>query len=81
MATANINFYIGPMNPIPENYTDFLHWLKDHTETYWAQDPRTSMNEAKCPLWIFGAKWVGMTEGQGIIMNNHFFGTGLKMMI
>lgn len=52
------------MEPIPVNYTDFLHWLKDQTENYWSQDPRTSLNEDKCPQWIHGAKWTGMTDEQ-----------------
>lgn len=52
------------MNPIPTNYTEFLYWLKDHTENYWSQDPKTSTNEDKCPHWAYEAKWIGMTNEQ-----------------
>ncbi|HEY0612451.1 MAG TPA: hypothetical protein VGD35_22405 [Chitinophaga sp.] len=52
------------MELIPSNYTDFLYWLKNQTETYWSQDPKTSLSEDKCPLWIYGAKWIGMTDEQ-----------------
>jgi hypothetical protein len=52
------------MGPIPENYTDFLYWLKNQTENYWSQDPKTTTNEDKCPQWAYGAKWIGMTDEQ-----------------
>ncbi len=52
------------MRPIPANYTDFLYWLKHHTEHFWSQDPRTSLSENKCPQWAYGAKWIGMTDEQ-----------------
>jgi hypothetical protein len=52
------------MRPIPENYTDFLYWLKNQTENYWSQDPKTTSNESKCPQWAYGAKWIGMTDEQ-----------------
>ncbi|WP_146154351.1 hypothetical protein [Chitinophaga ginsengisoli] len=50
------------MGPIPENYTDFLYWLKNQTENYWSQDPKTTTNEDKCPQWAYGAKWIGMSD-------------------
>ncbi|MBO9728553.1 MAG: hypothetical protein J7623_07950 [Chitinophaga sp.] len=52
------------MGPIPKDYIDFLHWLKNHTEDYWSRDPETSTSENKCPKWIHGAKWIGMTDEQ-----------------
>jgi hypothetical protein len=52
------------MEPIPENYTDFLYWLKNQTENYWSQDPTTTANEDKCPQWAYGARWIGMTDEQ-----------------
>lgn len=30
------------MNIIPENFVEFLYWLKKETETLWQQDPETS---------------------------------------
>jgi hypothetical protein len=52
------------MTHILSNYTDFLYWLKEHTEHFWSQDPRISLSENKCPQWAYGAKWIGMTDEQ-----------------
>lgn len=54
------------MSPIPENYIEFLHWLKNRTETYWSREltllPDGRMEER--PEWQYGAKWTGMTDVQ-----------------
>lgn len=52
------------MNQIPDNLTDFLYWVKEQTELFWSIDPKTSKNEFVCDDWIFGAKWVGLSEKQ-----------------
>lgn len=48
------------MKTIPENFTEFLFWIKKETETLWSQDPETSYYEK----WLHGAKWIGMTNSQ-----------------
>jgi hypothetical protein len=52
------------MQLIPTDYTEFFHWFKKHTETYWNKDRDASPEEKLCPEWIQGAKWIGMTEEQ-----------------
>lgn len=42
---------------IPENITEFLYWLKERTESLWAQD-------AENEKWLHGAKWIGLTENE-----------------
>ncbi|WP_315816291.1 hypothetical protein [Paraflavitalea speifideaquila] len=46
------------------DYTDFLYWLKDHTENHWNQDPQLPLGHRTCPQWACGAKWIGMTDEQ-----------------
>ncbi|OBW42448.1 hypothetical protein AB670_01181 [Chryseobacterium sp. MOF25P] len=41
---------------IPENFTEFLHWIKKETEKTWSGD--------FCKKWIQGAQWIGMTNNQ-----------------
>lgn len=41
---------------IPENFTEFLNWIKKETEKTWSGD--------FCKKWIQGAKWIGMTNNQ-----------------
>lgn len=45
------------MKTIPENFTEFLYWIKQQTETFWAQT--TNQEE-----WNFKAKWIGLTDEQ-----------------
>jgi len=52
------------MNQTPDNLIDFLYWVKEQTELFWSIDPKTSKNEFVCDDWIFGAKWVGLSEKQ-----------------
>lgn len=46
------------MNIIPTKLTDFLYWLKEQTETVWAQFERGNSEDN----WLGGAKWIGMKE-------------------
>lgn len=39
---------------IPEDYIEFLYWVKEQTEAYWS--------ELDCEEWIHGAKWLGLEE-------------------
>lgn len=39
---------------IPEDYIEFLYWVKEQTEAYW--------NGLDCEEWIYGAKWLGLEE-------------------
>lgn len=50
------------MIQIPENFIDFLYWVKERTETFWSIDPKTSPNDFVCEDWIYGAKWIGLSE-------------------
>jgi len=51
------------MITIPENLTEFLHWVKERTEAFWKQE--TSSNYGfECPEWAKGAKWIGLTDEQ-----------------
>lgn len=50
------------MDKIPENYIDFLHWVKERTESFWSKDPKTSEEDFVCDDWIYGAKWIGLTD-------------------
>ncbi|RPD50409.1 hypothetical protein DNI29_06355 [Hymenobacter sediminis] len=52
------------MNQIPENLTEFLYWVKAKTELFWSINPGTSKNKIVCENWLFGAKWVGLSEKQ-----------------
>lgn len=38
---------------IPEDYTEFLYWIKERTESIWNQNVNN---------WTYGAKWIGMTD-------------------
>jgi len=50
------------MDKIPENYIDFLYWVKERTESFWSKDPETSQEDFVCDDWIYGAKWTGLTD-------------------
>src|SRR5258706_2210639 len=52
------------MIKIPADFTDFLYWFKERTENYWGIDPQTSLEDIKCEEWIYGAKWIGLTDDQ-----------------
>ncbi|MCS3868622.1 hypothetical protein J3D55_001538 [Chryseobacterium ginsenosidimutans] len=48
------------MKTIPEDFIEFLYWIKNETETLWSQDPEIFHFEK----WLHGAKWIGMTDSQ-----------------
>lgn len=50
------------MTQIPENLIDFLYWVKERTERFWSLDPKTTSNDFVCEDWIYGAKWIGLSE-------------------
>ncbi|MEN2402484.1 hypothetical protein GKZ90_0022025 [Flavobacterium sp. MC2016-06] len=50
------------MIEIPKDFTEFLYWVKERTELFWSIDPQTSENDFVCEDWIYGAKWIGLTE-------------------
>lgn len=50
------------MEKIPENYIDFLYWVKERTESFWSQNPETSKEDFVCDDWIYGAKWIGLSD-------------------
>ncbi|MGO4773261.1 hypothetical protein ACEN2I_16480 [Flavobacterium sp. W22_SRS_FK3] len=50
------------MEKIPENYIDFLYWVKERTESFWSKDPETSLEDFVCDDWMYGAKWIGLTD-------------------
>jgi hypothetical protein len=52
------------MIQIPENFTEFLYWIKERTELFWSIDPNTSTNDFVCEDWIYGAKWIGLSESE-----------------
>jgi hypothetical protein len=52
------------MITIPENLTEFLYWVKNRTETFWSINPKTTSNDFACEEWIYGAKWIGLSESQ-----------------
>lgn len=47
---------------IPENYTDFLYWVRERTELFWSRNPDTSAEDFSCEKWMQGARWIGMKE-------------------
>lgn len=47
---------------IPEDYIEFLHWVKERTENFWSKNPETSEDDFVCEDWIYGAKWIGLSE-------------------
>ena len=49
---------------IPENLTDFLHWIKEQTEGFWRQNPRTEPATGYYEKWPAGIYWVGMSEAE-----------------
>ena len=47
---------------IPEDLTEFLYWVKERTEKFWSTKPEESDSNFVCDDWIYGAKWIGMSE-------------------
>lgn len=52
----------GSMLYIPENLTDFLYWIKEQTEGFWRQNPRTEASTGCYQEWPASIHWVGMSE-------------------
>lgn len=48
------------MTTIPENFTEFLYWIKRETETLWSKNPDLHHFEK----WLHGAEWIGMSDTQ-----------------
>lgn len=49
---------------IPEDYIEFLHWVKQRTEEFWSKNPETSDADFVCEKWAYGAKWKGLSENE-----------------
>ncbi|CAM1364755.1 hypothetical protein [Tenacibaculum xiamenense] len=47
---------------IPENYSEFLFWVKERTESFWTGNQKDEASHIVCDDWLKGAKWVGMTD-------------------
>jgi hypothetical protein len=47
---------------IPQDYTEFLYWVKERTESFWSKNPETSEDDFVCEEWAYGAKWIGLKE-------------------
>ena len=50
------------MIQIPENYTNFLYWVKEMTESFWDRKSDNATDDFKCEEWLYGAKWIGLKE-------------------
>ncbi|MGI4863486.1 MAG: hypothetical protein ACRYFZ_06145 [Janthinobacterium lividum] len=46
---------------VPENFTEFLYWFKEQTETFWRQNPRTETYYNTHEEWPAGICWVGLS--------------------
>ena len=51
------------MIQIPSDFTEFLYWFKEITETRWAADPTIPLEESS-DGWLHNAKWIGLTDDQ-----------------
>ncbi|WP_064965754.1 hypothetical protein [Tenacibaculum ovolyticum] len=49
---------------IPEDFTEFLYWIKERTEAFWNINPNESDADFVCDDWAYGAKWIGMKENE-----------------
>lgn len=47
---------------IPEDYIEFLHWVKATTETFWSKEPISQEEGLSPEPWVKGAKWMGLEE-------------------
>lgn len=50
------------MDLIPIDYTEFLYWLKANTEKFWSKQGVD--NDYLCADWMYGAKWIGMSDDE-----------------
>ena len=49
---------------IPEDLREFLHWVKDRTETIWQQDSFLVDDDMHKYSWLRDAKWQGLTPAE-----------------
>jgi hypothetical protein len=48
---------------IPENFTEFLYWIKERTEKFWALKREVQDDENhEIENWAYNAKWIGLSE-------------------
>ena len=57
---------------IPTNYIEFLHWVKETTETFWSKAPETTEEDFVCEEWIYGAKWQGLSDEEIDAIENEY---------
>ena len=43
---------------IPEDFTEFLYWIKERTESFWNTKLDKNNSDYVCEDWMFGAKWM-----------------------
>jgi hypothetical protein len=51
------------MTTIPSDFTEFLYWFKEVTESYWARKS-TTRSEKASERGLDGVKWIGLTDDQ-----------------
>jgi hypothetical protein len=56
---------------IPEDFIEFLHWVKNRTESYWA-NYEIKKDDTPADTWFIGAKWTGLTNEQIDIVEQKF---------
>lgn len=49
---------------IPEDFTEFLYWFKERTETFWRQNPRVEEMGGRFTEWPAGIHWIGLSEAE-----------------
>lgn len=47
---------------IPTDLTEFLHWIKERTETFWSKDRSEEFDPLLCEEWMHNAKWQGLSN-------------------
>lgn len=52
------------MLTIPEDFTEFLYWIKERTEALWQRPPATSDAEYDYPEGLRGARWLPLSEAE-----------------
>jgi len=57
---------------IPEDFTEFLYWIKERTESFWNTKLDKNNSDYVCEDWMFGAKWIGMSEEEINITENKY---------
>jgi hypothetical protein len=65
------------MLQIPEDYIEFLYWVKERTESFWSKDPGQSTDDFTCEEWIYGAKWIPLKDEEIDAVEEKF---GVKFM-